>query len=904
MDRLVDRTAVQADDQSRHRFLQSLKYPDFNARRNQVLEAYSDTWNWIFPGKVEELSDYAFLSAIKWDSFSDWLSSSDSIYWISGKPGSGKTTLFKYILEDQRTREHLDIWSRDCKIVSHYFWRPGSRMQKNLEGLYFSLLYQLLESNAMALGDVMSIVGPKDSHTDWSSAELKSVLLRTLDFRENGVCMFLDGIDEIAPEDGTKDGIPEFLDLISKLAQRGKTKLCLASRPDPPILEMRLCEYPRLRLQDLNYQDLTVYARGHVNLPKTDELNYHIRSLVSKAQGVFLWLILATKSINEGVDNGDDYKFLQERIDRLPEDLDSLYQDMWERGSAKSPRGYRQTAALYFKLLLAWQIFSPAGRDFSMLELMLATTSIGDKVTSNSSGEPLNPTLQDDMLQNCSEVEKKLDIYCFGLVEVVPEPTRYYMRMSWYERKYNRAIAVALTRRLQFIHRTASDFLTDTESGDKILGFDSSSDFTIHYRLMKAWLASLAIGTKPETTGATGWPHTLREFRRTWEGTDEWVAEHWDDLVRIAEKLANLGRLFAGDWHRMTPCVGTDFLKILSCYEVLDVQDMVSRVKRGNLSGNEKSEILLGLCGSLWPGGEGNHDQSRLRAFRELLEAGAEPNWQGWTMRAYEHFFSCAMVQTPWQMYLSQVFHWFLFHRDGNIINYGSTLTSMVKIVCLFISSGATLDDGTHLVLHRNERKSRQIWEWIISSSYTWGYFIDHYKLHVSIPTYTIVKILAETVRNSSALLNEGTFCEEQCQTIERAWTSHRSSKVCRVFAKEEVVYNSGSRTYEWWEANDGGEMHLLASRLMEAIERQIMLSFSVVEGDKDPTARGDAVDEVVQSIADHDAWKLKSQGEKPQSERLEELGLVARIDKTREFHSMEEWIEKHNEEAQTGTTM
>lgn len=238
VDGLVALGGAQVDSQERNHFLQSLKYPQFNERRNQISKPNEDSLKWIFVGRHQEQ-----FPGIKWDSFSNWLSSDDTIYWISGKPGSGKATLVKYILAHEQTKKRLNKWSPGCEITSHFFWRPGSPMQKSLEGLFCSLLYQLLGKSAAALTEVMhSVSGPKDSHTDWSSDELRSALLWTLGIYQSGVCLFLDGLDEIVPGDGTKDGIPEFLSLAIELVQRGKVKLCLASRPDPHILELRLSQ--------------------------------------------------------------------------------------------------------------------------------------------------------------------------------------------------------------------------------------------------------------------------------------------------------------------------------------------------------------------------------------------------------------------------------------------------------------------------------------------------------------------------------------------------------------------------------------------------------------------------------------------------------------------------------------
>jgi DNA replication protein DnaC len=74
--------------------LQSLKYDSMNERRNMITESYSDTFNWIFNAE-DEAERHAY-GPKRWDSFSDWLKSENRVYWISGKPGSGKSIFRKF----------------------------------------------------------------------------------------------------------------------------------------------------------------------------------------------------------------------------------------------------------------------------------------------------------------------------------------------------------------------------------------------------------------------------------------------------------------------------------------------------------------------------------------------------------------------------------------------------------------------------------------------------------------------------------------------------------------------------------------------------------------------------------------------------------------------------------------
>ena len=116
--------------------LQSLRYEDMNFRSNAIVESYPDTFDWIF--KALEIS--------VWDRFDTWLRSGSGIYWIHGKPGSGKSTLMKFIATHSRTEEELSLWSKDqdCLKLSFYFWLAGTNpMQRNIKGLLCSLLSRL-----------------------------------------------------------------------------------------------------------------------------------------------------------------------------------------------------------------------------------------------------------------------------------------------------------------------------------------------------------------------------------------------------------------------------------------------------------------------------------------------------------------------------------------------------------------------------------------------------------------------------------------------------------------------------------------------------------------------------------------------------------------------------------------
>jgi len=178
--------------------LDSLADKETNARRNQIEGSYTDRFSWVFDEEIQR----------PWDSFTGWLSSDGSLYWICGKASSGKSTLRKFLINDQRTIQHLNKWKPDCSTYSHFICNSGKRIQRSILGLLRSLLYQTLERNANIMNDILQ-KWPKVSRIknadDWSRETLEEVLLRSLSLHEKSACIFVDGLDEIGPEDNPFD---------------------------------------------------------------------------------------------------------------------------------------------------------------------------------------------------------------------------------------------------------------------------------------------------------------------------------------------------------------------------------------------------------------------------------------------------------------------------------------------------------------------------------------------------------------------------------------------------------------------------------------------------------------------------------------------------------------------------
>ncbi|KAK3368635.1 hypothetical protein B0H63DRAFT_78756 [Podospora didyma] len=281
-------------------------------------------------------------------------------------------------------------------------------MQHNIKGLHCSLLYQLLsEECSTHLLDTVSQASSRDSDSDWSLNDVRKILLDSLASLPYTVCIFIDGLDEISP----KDGATELLQLVQTMRNLPNTKLCVSSRRQPQ-LQHHLGQHPMLRLQDLTAKDIFKVSRASLRLPTAGDKDWAlvINHIVDKSDGVFLWVRLVLKSVQSGIDNGDTFEEVQSRLDAFPSDLNGLYKDMWQRLN-EDQHVYRQSAALYFKLVLTAldECVFAIHQTLSFTEL---TAAFHDDLLSRDA-----PPSADVLRQKCEATVTQVGIRCAGLLE-------------------------------------------------------------------------------------------------------------------------------------------------------------------------------------------------------------------------------------------------------------------------------------------------------------------------------------------------------------------------------------------------------------------------------------------------------------------------------------------------------
>jgi hypothetical protein len=369
----------------------------------------------------------------------------------------------KFIISQQETLNALERWRAGTHLLSHFLWSPGQSMQRSIKGTLCSLLYQICQTTegcAEALLQSHQDLRLKDSPSDWATAELRELVLRFFRASTTPYCIFLDGLDEVCPEDGVGD----ILDFVQELQSLSQLKLCIASRPEH-VFKRRLAIFPRLEVQQLTANDLSLYAksllsRADIQEAVKDAYDRLIIELLYKAQGVFLWLALAVKSLRRGIDNKDSLQQLQKRLDTMPDDLATLYEDMWLRLN-EDRMIYRQTASLYFQLVLA-------ARDCTLISepsvFELAVAADDDIQAALGPEQRLGSLSPNALERSCRATINDVEVRCAGLLEITVgyddpwKPPGIYTTLLPYK-----------SLKIDFIHRTAYDFLLTTADGQAIL---------------------------------------------------------------------------------------------------------------------------------------------------------------------------------------------------------------------------------------------------------------------------------------------------------------------------------------------------------------------------------------------------------------------------------------------------
>ncbi|KAK4947888.1 hypothetical protein LTR10_013396 [Elasticomyces elasticus] len=347
-----------------------------------------------------------------WDIFSTWLKSKDppkSIYWISGKVGSGKSTLMRYLDSNIDQNEHMEPWAAGLCVLKarYFFWNPAeSSLQKSFVGLLRSLLCQLLEQSV----EFTDSCEPRekwkhaqidDKPLEWTRVELQETMKKFLDstYRSSRILLIIDGLDEA---EGSSEDTEMLMLFLEETSKHDHVKVCVSSRPCI-MFQDAFQGCPKLELEKLTYTDIQSYVletltshRRFRYVQRLDPLgSEHLANrIVEKAEGVFLWAKLVVKEL------------LQNLRDALPTD---------GRFSAVP---YRKEASMLFQIALHHEQHFTAANPLRLLDLSFldaAGTDFALEWQPERGG--LDFTYREGILFRLDSTLRKLNSRCLGILE-------------------------------------------------------------------------------------------------------------------------------------------------------------------------------------------------------------------------------------------------------------------------------------------------------------------------------------------------------------------------------------------------------------------------------------------------------------------------------------------------------
>ncbi|KAM3501563.1 hypothetical protein MY10362_005453 [Beauveria mimosiformis] len=461
--------------------LESLSFATMIDRRESVEKSHARTFDWIYKD--------AQTAQVPWSNFVDWLRHGDGIYWINGKVGSGKSTLMRHLYENKTTQRELETWAADypCEVYSFFFWNSGAEDQKSQRGLLRSLLFDILQRHRSLMPQVMLDVWktwyacaeavlkkrlPYDSlllplePEPMTVAALKRAFQVALESlaQSTRLCFFIDGLDEYGAEHS------EIISLATQCAVLPNVKFCLSSRP-LCVFEQAFSGMPTLRLQDLTHGDLSHYVvdrlysqprMQQLSHPEAAEVSHLIQEIVTKSQGVFLWVKLVVRSLVYGLPTYDSIADLQRQVRGLPGELDDLFAHM------VASKDHTHASQIL-------QIFQLA-RKQSPEKITLLQLSFADEEDELLAEEaPMQKISIDEVASRCQDMDSKLHSICAGLLESQ-------------DAKYS---SMAPDRKVQFLHRTVSDWIAQPSVWAALIAQTAPMKFSPSLALLKSSVLQL-----------------------------------------------------------------------------------------------------------------------------------------------------------------------------------------------------------------------------------------------------------------------------------------------------------------------------------------------------------------------------------------------------------------------------
>ncbi|TEA13489.1 hypothetical protein C8034_v004778 [Colletotrichum sidae] len=372
-------------------FLYLLPFDDMDEGFEIVPEAYRGTFDWAIPSSSADCFDEeknAGLMDIE-DSESEvaqdqrlaaWLAPGDASFHVVAMPGAGKSVLMKKMWSSYHGLSTGLTGCHTFIVVRYFFCKDGSPLQRSMEGMIRSLLYQILK----AAPELAEVAFPKFGlplDSPWSGVHILKRTLQSLRSLVAAFCALVTHFQQTPEPGGKKYWLVVFIDDLDHMEEpsqdfhttekslgssmpawskhgsgtpdRGHVKFCFSSRGLGQEKSLFFLEgLPRrysVRLHDLTGPDMMHFLKkrlrrlqygppGSTSLSavqrgpdddgyENEELQSLCEKIVARARCSFLWVDLVVRYVLQQADfgNGPSDRIARERmVDDLPDDVDEL----------------------------------------------------------------------------------------------------------------------------------------------------------------------------------------------------------------------------------------------------------------------------------------------------------------------------------------------------------------------------------------------------------------------------------------------------------------------------------------------------------------------------------------------------------------------------------------------------
>jgi hypothetical protein len=383
-----------------------------------------------------------------------WLTHGEGVFHISGKAGSGKSTLMKFILTHTSTVECLNQWTNGKTLVlaSYFFWSSDrQKLQMSLEGLFRSILFRVLRKCPYLIPDVFSgqwSAMPQQAGSMFLEEELFSpgriteafhkLMQKPVNSDKFAFCFFIDGLDEYEADAYAHRALAQNL---RDWSMKSGIKMCVSSRPEVEFLSV-FPKAQRINLHELTARDIRRSSQDMFEndtvFPQVQDIYLDlVDEIVKMAEGVFLWACLVVKSLIVEVVGDATNERLWQILHSTPRELDDVYDRMLNALS----RGDRR----YVDYILLLVVTNPF--DTPMNAICLSWLYGPEDFRFPGSGSNYS---DQDTVRQLERVRKQLLSFTKGLLDLAPDTSGL------------RACPM-FSQRVQFFHRTARDYLSTPE---------------------------------------------------------------------------------------------------------------------------------------------------------------------------------------------------------------------------------------------------------------------------------------------------------------------------------------------------------------------------------------------------------------------------------------------------------